>query len=99
MLSAIIAWSLNHRLLVLLGTAVLSVAGVLSWHALGIDAFPDTTPVQVQINTVAPALSPVEIEQQITVPVEQRLSNLPGLTRTYSISKFGLSQVVVLFED
>ena len=66
---------------------------------LDIDAFPDTTPVQVQINTVAPALGPEEVEQQITFPVEQVLSGLPRLEALRSISKFGLSQVVVTFED
>ena len=66
---------------------------------LDIDAFPDTTPVQVQINTVAPALAPEEVEQQITFPIEQALSGLPGLEQLRSVSKFGLSQVVVTFED
>ena len=64
---------------------------------LDIDAFPDTTPVQVQINTVAPALGPEEVERQITFPIEQGLSGLPGLEQLRSISKFGLSQVVVVF--
>src|SRR6185295_17510897 len=63
------------------------------------DAFPDTTPVQVQINTVAPALGPDEIESQITYPIEQEISGLPGLTGVRSVSKFGLSQVVVTFRD
>src|SRR4051794_25869859 len=66
---------------------------------LDIDAFPDTTPVQVQINTVAPALGPEEIEQQITFPVEQVLAGLPRLQQMRSVSKFGLSQVVLTFED
>ncbi len=66
---------------------------------LDIDAFPDTTPVQVQINTVAPALSPEEVEREITFPIEQAISGLPGLEQLRSISKFGMSQVVVLFED
>ena len=66
---------------------------------LPIDAFPDTTPVQVQVNTNAPSLSPVEIEQQITFPVEQAIGGLPGLVEVRSISKFGLSQVVAIFDD
>jgi cobalt-zinc-cadmium resistance protein CzcA len=99
MLSAIITWSLNHRIIVLLGAAALVVAGVVAWQALGIDAFPDTTPVQVQVNAYAPALAPVEMEQQVTVPIEQRLGNLPGVVRMYSQSKFGLAQVVVVFAD
>ncbi|UCE61842.1 MAG: efflux RND transporter permease subunit, partial [Phycisphaerales bacterium] len=56
-------------------------------------------PVQVQINTVAPALTPLEIEQQITFPVEQSIGGLKGLTGVRSLSKFGLSQVTVIFED
>ena len=71
----------------------------LSLRYLDIDAFPDTTPVQVQINTVAPALGPEEVEQQITFPIEQAIGGLPGLENVRSISKFGLSQVVVTFED
>src|SRR5262245_65343662 len=66
---------------------------------LDIDAFPDTTPVQVQVNTVAPALGPEEVETQITAPVEQALGGLPRLQQLRSVSKFGLSQVVVTFDD
>jgi cobalt-zinc-cadmium resistance protein CzcA len=64
-----------------------------------VDAFPDTTPVQVQINTVAPSLSPTEIEQQITMPVEVSISGLPGLQNVRSVSKFGFSQIVATFDD
>src|SRR5262249_30141422 len=63
------------------------------------DAFPDTTPVQVQINTVASGLNPQEVERQITFPVEQALSGLPRVQQVRSLSKFGLSQVVVTFAD
>ncbi|RCS42039.1 AcrB/AcrD/AcrF family protein [Bremerella cremea] len=99
MLSNLIDFSLRHRALVILVTLVLAVAGVFALQQLDIDAFPDTTPVQVQINTTAPALSSEEVEKQITFPVEQSISGLPGLTVMRSISKFGLSQVVVTFED
>src|SRR5205085_3919729 len=61
--------------------------------------FPDTTPVQVQINTNAPALNPEEIEQQITLPVEQKINGMPHVQQLRSVSKFGLSQVVVTFDD
>ena len=98
MLSWIITWSLRHRFIVLALTAILIITGSFSLAHLPIDAFPDTTPVQVQINTVAPALSPLEIEQQITFPVEQAISGLPDLKEVRSISKFGLSQVTVIFE-
>jgi len=64
-----------------------------------VDAFPDTTPVQVQINTVAPALNPAEIEQQITLPLELAISGLPGLVNVRSVSKFGFAQVVATFDD
>ncbi len=99
MLNWLIDFSLRHRALVILGVIVLGGIGVVSLQHLDIDAFPDTTPVLIQINTVAPALSPEEIERQITFPVEQSISGLPGLQDLRSISKFGLSQVVVIFED
>ncbi|MCU0706566.1 MAG: efflux RND transporter permease subunit, partial [Fimbriiglobus sp.] len=99
MLNAIIDFSLKYRWLVILGAVALAVAGAVSLRYLDIDAFPDTTPVQVQINTVAPSLGPAEVEQQITYPIEQSLSGLPKVTTMRSISKFGLSQVVIIFED
>ncbi|UUO06518.1 CusA/CzcA family heavy metal efflux RND transporter [Blastopirellula sp. J2-11] len=99
MLNALIDFSLRNRALVILATIVFAIAGVFALQQLDIDAFPDTTPVQVQINTTAPALSSEEVEKQITFPVEQSISGLPGLTVMRSISKFGLSQVVVTFED
>ncbi len=99
MLNQIIDWSLRNRFLVILLSFVLVGTGVHALSQLPIDAFPDTTPVQVQVNTVAPALSPVELEQQITFPVEQVISGLPRLREVRSISKFGLSQVTAIFED
>ncbi len=98
-LNRIIDFSLRHRLLVIIGVTAAAVAGLISLGHLDIDAFPDTTPVQVQINTVAPALGPEEVERQITFPIEQAIGGLPGLQQLRSISKFGLSQVVVIFED
>lgn len=99
MLNAIITWSLRNRLVVGLGWLGIVVAGMLAFRRLPIDAFPDTTPVMVQVNTVAPSLSPLEAERQITARVEQALSGLPGLEEVRSISKFGLSQVTVQFAD
>ncbi len=99
MLNWIIDFSLRRRVRVIVSTLVLAVVGVFSLGRLDIDAFPDTTPVQIQVNTVASALSPEEIERQITFPVEQAISGLPGLDKVRSISKFGLSQVVVAFKD
>src|SRR6187551_2045476 len=72
---------------------------MLSLRYLDIDAFPDTTPVQIQINTVAPALSPLEIERQATAPVERAISGLPDLVEVRSLSRFGLSQVTATFAD
>jgi cobalt-zinc-cadmium resistance protein CzcA len=95
----IINWSLSHRMLVVLLAIILTVVGASAASRLPIDAFPDTTPVQVQINTFAPALSPSEIEQQVTFPIEQAIGGLPSLAEVRSISKFGLSQLTVLFED
>ena len=98
-LSRIIDFSLRNRLLVIIGVMAAGIAGIVSLRNLDIDAFPDTTPVQVQINSIAPALSPEEVERQITFPIEQAISGLPGLEQLRSISKFGLSQVVVVFVD
>jgi cobalt-zinc-cadmium resistance protein CzcA len=99
MLNRVIDLSLRHRFFVLLATLAVVVAGVIAFRRLPIDAFPDTTPIQVQINTVAPALSPLELERQVTFPVEQAISGLPGLTEVRSLTRFGLSQVTVIFED
>ena len=99
MLNRIIEFSLRHRFLVILAVAALAALGGLSLRRLDIDAFPDTTPVQVQINTVAPALGPEEVEQGITSPIEQAIGGLPGLDGMRSVSKFGFSQVVVTFDD
>jgi cobalt-zinc-cadmium resistance protein CzcA len=99
MLTRILEWSLHHRLVVVLGWAAIAVAGVLSGLRLPLDAFPDTTPVQVQVNTIAPALAPLEIERQITRPVELAISGLPRLQEVRSVSKFGYGQVTVTFED
>jgi cobalt-zinc-cadmium resistance protein CzcA len=99
MLNWIITFSLRNRLLVCVLAAALVVIGGRSLSILPIDAFPDTTPVQVQINTTAASLNPQETEAQITLPVELAVSGLPGLQNVRSISKFGLSQVVATFDD
>ncbi|MBI2195414.1 MAG: efflux RND transporter permease subunit [Planctomycetes bacterium] len=99
MLNAIIRFSVEHRFVVLVTALLLAVAGGISLAHLPLDAFPDVTPVQVQINTTTPALGPLEVEQQITLPVERALGGLPELELIRSISKFGLSQVVAVFRD
>ncbi len=99
MLNALIEFSLKNRFVVLLLAGLLIVIGVRSTRRLPLDAFPDTTPVQVQINTVAPELSPEEVERLITFPVEYALGGLKGLEEIRSVSKFGFSQVVAIFAD
>jgi cobalt-zinc-cadmium resistance protein CzcA len=98
-LTLLIDWSLRNRLLVLAGAVAYVGLGLFSLAALNIDAFPDTTPVQVQVNTIAPGLAPQEVESQITAPVEQGIGGLPALRQVRSVSKFGLSQVVATFAD
>jgi cobalt-zinc-cadmium resistance protein CzcA len=99
MLNWVIDWSLRNRFLVL--AVALAFAGLGLWSVLmlPIDAFPDTTPVQVQINTTAPGLAAAEVERQISFPVEQALGGLPRIDLVRSMSKFGLSQVTVQFGD
>ncbi len=99
MLNRIICWSLSHRLAVMIAWTGLACLGGLAFLRLPMDAFPDTTPIQVQVNTVAPALSPLEIERQVTAPLEQAISGLPKLKEVRSTSRFGMSQVTVIFED
>jgi len=99
MLDKIIEFSIRQRVIVLLATLALIGIGVYSFTRLPIDAVPDITNVQVQINTNVPALSPVEIEQQITFPIEWSMGGLPNVDYIRSISRYGLSQVTVVFED
>lgn len=98
-LSAIVEASLRNRLIVLVLAALLVGFGLYSAKTLPIDAVPDVTNVQVQIITAAPALSAVEVEQYITVPVERAMSGVPQVTQVRSISKYGLSVVTVVFTD
>ena len=99
LLNRIVAWSLSHRVIVLVATGLLVIVGVRSALVLPIDAVPDITNVQVQVITAAPALSPVEVEQYVTVPVERAMSGIPKVGEVRSISKYGLSVVTVVFED
>jgi cobalt-zinc-cadmium resistance protein CzcA len=99
MLGRIIDFSLRHRAVVFLATGLFALAGALSFLQLPFDAFPDTTPVQVRVDAVAPALSPLEIERQITFPLEQVISGMPGLSEVRTVSKFGFAQLVAVFED
>jgi cobalt-zinc-cadmium resistance protein CzcA len=99
MLESILRFSIKRNLLVL--ALVLIVAGLGAWNftKLPIDAVPDITNVQVMINTEALGYTPLEIEQRVTFPLENALAGLPGLTYTRSVSRYGLSQVVAVFDD
>ncbi len=99
MFTRIIKTSIEHRFVVLLLSVALVVAGVLSYQRLVIDAVPDITNVQVQINSPASGYSPFEVEQRITQPIELILAGLPALESTRSISRYGLSQVTAIFRD
>jgi len=99
MLDYLVARSVRHRWLVLLAVAALATFGAYNYRNLTIDAVPDITNVQVQINTEAPGFSPLEAEQRITFAVETAMAGLPRLDYTRSVSRYGLSQVTVVFED
>ena len=99
MLERIIRFSIAQRWLVLACVAGLAALGIYNFQRLPIDAVPDITNVQVQINSEAAGYSPLEAEQRITFPVETAIAGLPGLDYTRSISRYGLSQVTVVFEE
>ena len=99
MLERILGVSIRHRWVVLIATLVTAAFGLFNYTRLPIDAVPDITNVQVQINTEAPGYSPFEAEQRVTFLVETAMAGLPRLQETRSISRYGLSQVTVIFED
>ena len=99
LLGAIIRASLRNRSVVLVAAVLFVFIGLRSAYSLSIDAIPDITNVQVQIITASPALSPVEVEQYVTIPVERAMAGLPRTTEIRSISKYGLSVVTVVFRD
>ncbi|MBL9042777.1 MAG: efflux RND transporter permease subunit [Myxococcales bacterium] len=98
-LSGVVHFSLRNRAVILVATALLLVLGVRAALRLPLDAVPDVTNVQVQVITAAPALSPTEIEQYVTIPVERSLSGVPGVTEVRSLSKYGVSVVTVVFRE
>ncbi len=91
--------SLEHRLVVIVLALLLAGAGWAAFLQLPIDAFPDVTNIQVTVISQAPTLSPLEIEQLVTYPIEQACAGLPRSSQLRSLSKFGLSMVTVVFED
>lgn len=99
MISKIVRSSIKYRWLVILFTGLIAIAGWQSFKGLPIDAVPDITNIQVQVNTAVEALGPEEIERTVTTPIEISLNGIPGVTQVRSITRFGLSQVTVVFED
>jgi cobalt-zinc-cadmium resistance protein CzcA len=99
MLEEILKFSIKQRALVMLGVLIMAGFGAYNFRILPIDAVPDITNIQVQINTEAPSYTPLEVEKRITFPIESAISGIPKLSYTRSISRYGLSQVTVVFED
>lgn len=99
MFEKLIRAAIEHRWLVLLAVVGMAAIGVFNYQKLPIDAVPDITNVQVQINTQAPGYSPLETEQRVTYPIETVMAGLPNLEQTRSLSRYGLSQVTVIFKD
>ncbi|MDH1180070.1 CusA/CzcA family heavy metal efflux RND transporter [Achromobacter mucicolens] len=99
MFERLIRFAIEQRWLVLFLTLGMAAIGAYNYTRLAIDAVPDITNVQVQINVSAPGYSPLEVEQRITYPVETVMAGLPGLQQTRSLSRYGLSQTTVIFED
>jgi cobalt-zinc-cadmium resistance protein CzcA len=99
MFEKIIQFSIAQRWLVIMLTLALAALGIFSYQRLPIDAVPDITNVQVQVNTAAPGYSPLEAEQRISFPIETVMAGLPNLQQTRSLSRYGLSQVTIIFKD
>src|SRR3954468_10992828 len=99
MIEKILRFSLYHPLLVILCTLAVAVLGVYSFTRLPIDAVPDITNNQVQINTTLPGFSPIQIEKQVTFTIETALAGIPGLQMTRSLSRNGFSQITAIFDD
>src|SRR5499427_3089319 len=99
MIERILAFSVRRRWYVLLFTIAAAVSGAWALTVLPIDAVPDVTNVQVQVNAFAPALSPLEVEKQVTFPIEVALAGTPGLEKTWSFSRNRFAQVTAVFSD
>src|SRR5262249_52588401 len=99
MIDKILEFSVRQRVLVVMGAFALLLAGLWSATRLPMDAIPDITGVQVQVNTTVPALAPDEVEKLVTVPLEMALGGVAGVTEMRSLSRFGLSQITLQFAD
>jgi cobalt-zinc-cadmium resistance protein CzcA len=99
MIAPIVNWAVHKRWLVLLLTVLAAVIGAAALYRLPIDAVPDITNNQVQINVKAPALSPELVEKQVAFPIETALAGIPGLDNTRSLSRNGFAQITAVFDD
>jgi cobalt-zinc-cadmium resistance protein CzcA len=99
MFDRLLRFALHQRWIVLFVTLAVAALGIYNYFRLPIDAVPDITNVQVQINTEAPGYSPLEAEQRVTLPLESVLGGLPRLKESRSLSRYGLSQITVVFEE
>lgn len=95
----LINFSIHHRFIVIITIIAIMALGLYNFNHLAIDAVPDITNVQVQINTKAEGYSPLEIEQRVTFPIESALAGIPKMSHTRSLSRYGLSQITIIFED
>ncbi len=98
-LDKVIRFAIRQRALVVIVATATAMLGLWNFGRLPIDAVPDITTVQVQINTTVEGLAPVEVEKRITYPIETAMAGIPGLEQTRSLSRYGLSQVTVVFRD
>jgi len=99
MIERLMAWSLRNRLAVVFLVVLTAAVGAWSARTIPIDAFPDVTNIQVEVVSTAPGLSPLEIEQFVTYPIESSMRGLPGLALMRSVTKYGISVVTLVFED
>src|SRR3954452_21711304 len=99
MIDKLLEFSIKHRWLVLIAAGALGALGVYNFQRLPIDAVPDITNVQVQVNSETPGYSPLESEQRVTFPIETAMAGIPSVEYTRSLSRYGLSQVTVVFKD
>ena len=99
MINKVIEFSVNNRMFVFMATLLLIVFGMKSFQELSIDAVPDITNTQVQINTQVKGLVPEEVERMVTFPIEYSMNGIPGVETIRSISRYGISQVTVIFKE
>ena len=99
MIESILRFAIARRWLIVASTLLLAAFGVFNYLRLPIDAVPDITNVQVQVNAVATGFTPLEVEQRVTVPIEAAIAGLPHVEYSRSLSRYGLSQVTVIFDE